>query len=88
MSESLGRLRTEIDAIDARMLELLNQRASVVLEVQKVKSRESIARVDNPRMEQIVERLVSLNKGPMTPDEIRDVYGELLRFFAHRLEPR
>ena len=88
MSESLGRLRTEIDAIDARMLELLNQRASVVLEVQKVKSRESIARVDNPRMEQIVERLVSLNKGPMTPDEIRDVYGELLKFFAHRLEPR
>ena len=88
MSESLGRLRAQIDAIDARMLELLNQRASVVLEVQKVKSRESIARVDNPRMEQIVERLVSLNKGPMTPDEIRDVYGELLKFFAHRLEPR
>ena len=88
MSESLGRLRAQIDAIDARMLELLNQRASVVLDVQKVKSRESIARVDNPRMEQIVERLVSLNKGPMTPDEIRDVYGELLRFFAHRLEPR
>ena len=88
MSESLGRLRAQIDAIDARMLELLNQRASVVLDVQKVKSRESIARVDNPRMEQIVERLVSLNKGPMTPDEIRDVYGELLQFFAHRLEPR
>jgi chorismate mutase len=53
-----------------------------------VKARESIARVDNPRMEQILDRLVSLNKGPLTPAEIRDVYGELLAFFAHRLEPR
>jgi chorismate mutase len=88
MSESLRRLREEIDAIDAQVLKLLSERASVVLEVQRVKSRESIARVDNPRMEQILDRLVSLNKGPMTPAEIRDVYGELLRFFAHRLEPR
>ena len=88
MSESLVRLRAEIDAIDAKVLELLSQRASVVLEVQRVKTRESIARVDNPRMEQILDRLVRLNKGPMTPAEIRDVYGELLKFFAHRLEPR
>jgi chorismate mutase len=88
MSDSLRRLREEIDALDAQMLELLSQRASVVLEVQRVKARESIARVDNPRMEQILERLVSLNKGPLTPAEIRDVYGELLAFFAHRLAPR
>jgi chorismate mutase len=88
MSESLRRLREEIDAIDAQVLKLLSERASVVLEVQRVKSRESMARVDNPRMEQILDRLVSLNKGPMTPAEIRDVYGELLKFFAHRLEPR
>jgi 3-deoxy-7-phosphoheptulonate synthase / chorismate mutase len=88
MSESLRRLRDQIDDLDARLLELLSERALVVLEVQRVKSRESIARVDNPRMEQILDRLVSLNKGPLTPAEIRDVYGELLKFFAHRLEPR
>jgi 3-deoxy-7-phosphoheptulonate synthase/chorismate mutase len=88
MSDSLRRLRAEIDAIDARLLELLSQRASVVLEVQQVKSREEIPRVDQPRMEQILDRLIGLNKGPLTPAEIRDVYGELLRFFAHRLEPR
>jgi 3-deoxy-7-phosphoheptulonate synthase/chorismate mutase len=88
MSESLRRLREQIDGLDARLLELLSERAEVVLEVQRVKARESIARVDNPRMEQILDRLVSLNKGPLTPAEIRDVYGELLKFFAHRLEPR
>ena len=88
MNESLSRLRTQIDDIDARLLELLNQRAAVVLEVQQVKSREAIPRVDNPRMEKILERLVGLNKGPLTTAEIRDVYGELLKFFAHRLQPR
>jgi chorismate mutase len=88
MSDSLLRLRAEIDTLDAELLELLNRRAAVVLEVQRVKSRESIPRVDNPRMERILERLIGLNKGPLTPAEIRDVYGELLKFFAHRLEPR
>jgi chorismate mutase len=88
MSDSLLRLRAEIDALDADLLELLNRRAAVVLEVQRVKSRESIPRVDNPRMERILERLIGLNKGPLTAAEIRDVYGELLKFFAHRLEPR
>jgi chorismate mutase len=88
MSDSLLRLRAEIDALDAELLEVLNRRATVVLEVQRVKARESIPRVDNPRMERILERLIGLNKGPLTPAEIRDVYGELLKFFAHRLEPR
>ena len=85
MSEALRRLRAEIDAVDAQLLELLSRRAAMVLEVQQVKAREDMPRVDNPRMEQILDRLVALNKGPLTPEEVRDVYGELLKFFAHRL---
>lgn len=88
MSDSLRRLRTEIDTLDTQLLELLNRRAGVVLEVQRVKARESMPRVDNPRMEQILERLIGLNTGPLLAAEIRDIYGELLKFFAHRLEPR
>jgi chorismate mutase len=88
MSERLLRLRVEIDAVDAQLLELLNRRAAIVLEVQQVKARAEMSRVDNPRMQQILDQLVALNKGPLTSEEVRDVYGELLQFFAHRLEPR
>lgn len=88
MSERLLRLRAEIDAVDAQLLELLNRRAAIVLDVQQVKARAEMSRVDNPRMQQILDQLVALNRGPLTSEEVRDVYGELLQFFAHRLEPR
>jgi chorismate mutase len=86
--ERLDQLREEIDAIDAELLALLSRRAAVVLEVQKVKASADLPRVDNPRMEQILSRLVALNPGPLTADEVRDLHGQLLRFFAYRLQPR
>jgi chorismate mutase / prephenate dehydratase len=86
--ERLNQLREKIDGVDAALLRLLNERASIVLEVQRVKASADLPRVDGPRMDQILERLVALNPGPLTADEVRDLHGQLLRFFAYRLQPR
>ena len=59
----LPRLRKKIDAIDDRLLELLNQRADVVLEVGKVKQRENLDLHSPLREREILQRLEKANPG-------------------------
>lgn len=74
----LDELRNKIDAIDDKIVELLNSRASVVLEVGKVKA-ENKQQFHVPNRErQIYERMQSFNKGPFPNDALIPVYREII----------
>ncbi|GFO55973.1 prephenate dehydratase [Geomonas sp. Red276] len=75
---SLAELRQEIDAVDDRILELLNQRATLVKEVGAIKTeKRSDFHVPN-REREIYERLTSNNPGPFPTDAIRGVFREII----------
>ncbi|MCM0081886.1 prephenate dehydratase [Geomonas sp. Red32] len=75
---SLAELRQEIDAVDDRILELLNQRATLVKEVGAIKTeKRSDFHVPN-REREIYERLTSNNPGPFPADAIRGVFREII----------
>jgi chorismate mutase/prephenate dehydratase len=66
--------RHKIDAIDTAMLHLLSLRTELALEVGRAKRVEGAA-VRVPRREQeIIERLKSINPGPLDNDAIEKIY--------------
>lgn len=74
----LGELRSDIDAADARILKLLNERAKLALEVGKVKQSKGATFYVPAREEDLVRRLTELNEGPYPTSGIRPVWKEII----------
>lgn len=81
----LGGLRRKIDALDEQILALLNQRLEVVRQIGHLKSENSGEILDASRESQILARLRSLNTGPLTADDVRAIFGEVISA-ARRLQ--
>lgn len=77
-NSTLEELRHEIDALDDRILEILNLRAELVIRVGKLKSRENSEFHVPSREREIFERLASLNNGPFPTEAIRSVFREII----------
>ncbi|GAB4540347.1 MAG: prephenate dehydratase [Thermodesulfovibrionia bacterium] len=74
----LDELRERINEIDLKILELLNQRASVVLEIKKAKDSRHLNIYSPEREREIIDRLTGLNKGPFPNEALRLLYREIL----------
>jgi chorismate mutase/prephenate dehydratase len=78
LNAQLGPLRQRIDALDAQLIALLNQRAQVALEVGEVKQRFN-APVFRPEREmQVIERLQCLSAGPLTDSHVAAIWREIM----------
>lgn len=77
-SKSLQQLRSEIDAVDDRILELLNQRASLVVEVGRLKAGQQGEFYVPSREREIYERLTAHNPGPFPNEALRGVFREII----------
>jgi chorismate mutase/prephenate dehydratase len=74
----LAKLRRKIDAIDQRLIGLLNERAGLSVLVNNIKRRSGQA-VYSPDREQDVLKKVSLaNKGPLSSAAVEAVYREIM----------
>ena len=76
--QTLAKLRHDIDAVDDRILDLLNRRATLVMQVGALKSE---ARTDfhvPSREREIYERLTAANPGPFPADAVRGVFREII----------
>jgi len=79
MKKKLTSLRDKIDAVDDRLLELLNERAGYVLEVGRTKQSKPGTRFHVlEREESIYQRLTSSNPGPFPSQAIRPVFREII----------
>ncbi|HJV64151.1 MAG TPA: prephenate dehydratase [Geomonas sp.] len=75
---TLPKLRQAIDAVDDHILELLNQRAKLVMDVGALKT-EAHSEFHVPSRErEIYERLTANNPGPFPSDAIRSVFREII----------
>src|SRR5690349_5166626 len=71
-------LRRQIDDLDAQIVDLLNARARVVVEVGKIKQQHNFPIYAPDREKAVLEKVRRLNKGPL-PDRCLDaVYRELM----------
>lgn len=74
----LDNLREKIDGIDNRIIKLLNERAREVIEIGKVKAKSNLSNYSAEREVSIFRRLNSLNKGPLVPQDIENIFKEIL----------
>jgi chorismate mutase/prephenate dehydratase len=74
----LDELRRSIDAIDDRILELLNERAREVMAVGKLKAAGKADFHVPSREREIYERLTSENQGPFPNEGLRSVFREII----------
>jgi len=78
-SESLLQpLRVQIDALDAKIVELLNERARVVVHVGKVKQQSNAPIYAPDREKAVLEKVRALNHGPLPNRCLEAVYRELM----------
>ncbi|MCS6829010.1 MAG: prephenate dehydratase [Armatimonadota bacterium] len=71
-------LRKEIDQIDEQILQLLNRRAELAQQIGKVKARSRTQFFTPEREQQIYRRLTQLNKGPLSNQQLRAVFREII----------
>ena len=74
----IDELRTRIDEVDCKVVDLLNDRAKLALESRALKPQAKMALYDPKREEQIFARLAACNKGPLYGDNLREIYEAIL----------
>lgn len=75
MSDQLKKIRARIDALDDRIVELLNERAALAQEIGHVKSG---AKYRPEREAQILQRLAKRNRGPLPRAALIRLYTEIV----------
>jgi len=74
----LSDLRRQIDDLDAQMLDLLNRRASLAIEIGKRKEQASSASIFAPdRERRVMDHILGRNTGPLPEDSLRSIYREI-----------
>ncbi len=78
--KQLQQLRTEIDATDEKLLELLNQRAALAGQVAEAKRTEDENAVFyRPEREaQVLQKILDSNKGPISNEEAARLFREIM----------
>lgn len=71
--------RKKIDAIDRRLVRLLNDRARCVVEIGKLKRQNGLPIVESHREEEVLRHALEANQGPLDDDAIRRVFEGIVR---------
>jgi chorismate mutase/prephenate dehydratase len=74
----LAALRGQIDALDRQIVELLNQRATVVVDIGKAKHFDGTPIYAPDREQAVLQRISELNNGPLPEKTLRAIYRELM----------
>ena len=75
---TLQSLRQQIDRLDHEMVELINQRAQLALQIGRLKDTAGQSIYSPSREEQVLSRAVELSKGPLSDRCVRAVFREVI----------
>lgn len=75
---ALDELRREIDGLDLRILELLNQRARIAARIGDVKKAASLPVYEPKREEEVFHNVTSNNPGPLSGSAVRRLFERII----------
>ncbi len=81
--QRLDELRSRIDEIDGRILDLVAERLRTALDIGELKRRLKRPIYDPERERKIVERLIARARAPLAPDQVRRVFERLIDESRH-----
>ena len=76
--EQIAERRGRIDEIDCKIVELLNERATLALEIRHLKPAVHLGLYDPKREEEIFLHLAKCNEGPLYAENLREIYEAIL----------
>ena len=74
----LTKLRSEIDAIDEKLVEFLNRRARCAQEIGRYKQQNHQAVFEPQREEAVMANVASSNQGPLPNEDLVAIYTAIL----------
>jgi chorismate mutase len=77
--KTLDDWRTQIDALDAELLRLLNQRAAIACEIASIKVASGLQAYDGNRERQVLARVLEKNTGPLDEQSVTDIFSGIIR---------
>lgn len=78
MVMDLEQLREQIDTIDAMLVELLNRRARIVVDVGRIKNAAGTPIYAPDREKKVVDKILAANAGPLPDKTLMAIYRELM----------
>jgi chorismate mutase-like protein len=76
--DKLTECRAQIDVLDLRLLELLNERARVVTIIGEVKRQTSLPIYEPKREEDVFRNVLGGNRGPLSPSAVRRLFERII----------
>ena len=77
--KKLEKYRDEINEIDHKLVDLLNERAKVVIKIKKLKQSQDVPLYDARREEELIDNIAKYNKGPLYRDNVIQIFEGILR---------
>jgi chorismate mutase len=78
LQEKVRELRERVDEVDRELIRALNDRARIVQEIMALKTQAGAPVYDPKREEEILQKVVELNTGPIYDSSIRDIFELIL----------
>jgi chorismate mutase len=76
--DELERYRAQIDVLDRRLLEILNERTAIVEEIGRIKQQQHLAVYEPKREDQVYANILSHNRGPLPPDAVKRIFERII----------
>jgi chorismate mutase len=76
--ERVRELREQVDEVDKELIRALNERARIVQEIMALKVEAGTPVYDPKREEEILQRVVEQNEGPIYDSSMRDIFELIL----------
>ena len=77
-ADQLADCRTRIDAVDLKILELLNERTKIVEEIGQIKQRMAMPIYEPKREDQVYNNVISNNAGPLSGEALKRVFERII----------
>ena len=74
----IRQLRERLSDNDVQIVEAINARLKLVARLKTVKEERGIGFIDPAREEWMLQYLTRANRGPLSPEGLREIYTELL----------
>jgi chorismate mutase len=78
MQERIRELRERVDEVDRELIRALNERARIVQEIMALKVEAGAPVYDPKREEEILQKVVEMNTGPIYDSSMRDIFEMIL----------
>jgi chorismate mutase len=76
--EQLANCRRRIDAVDLRILTLLNERTRIVEEIGRIKQKLALPIYEPRREDEVYHNVFTNNTGPLTPEALKRVFERII----------